>query len=604
MIITIFYPLFTLLPALPLAYTMGSFLLGKPVAGTLNHILGNYSTSESQEDIIANEHWFTQPLNHFSSSRSPNLNIMWKQRYFVNTTYWNGDGSPIFIQIGGEGPIKSSYVNDHLYYTKLAKDFSALVFAIEHRFYGKSQPAGGDLSLKNLRYLSSQQALADLARFTEGMVKKYAAPHSPVIVFGCSYPGALSAWFRLKYPHLVAGSISSSAPLHAKLDFYEYLEVVASSLEYWGTKECVNIVQNATNTLHKMLVNNSMHKKLIQDFNLCTTDSEGNIINPLETAKDQGNFISTALGNIMLVVQYNNMTKGPNVSDICTFLNASILSGHTALSSYAALNEWFLNRTNNTCVSVFYNDSIKQLRNTAAGDSPMRQWIYQQCQEFGYFATTSSLEERVFGPAPPNDDYPLSKSLDICRDTFDWFDYNEILGNNNIDSTNNFYGSTNISSSNILFVHGSLDPYHVLGVTSSRGNSMPAILIPYTAHCADILMPKPSDPPQLQTARDHITKYIKSWMPPHCSRKCLDSGTCISDDGDPVCVCSNGNTGTDCQNIPSTDPEPVPLAMYALSTIGGIIGGSLLLYFVIWVRSSKEFPLRTNSRQNPVRASM
>ena len=38
---------------------------------------------------------------------------------------------------------------------------------------------------------------------------------TPFITIGGSYPGALSAWFRYKYPHLTIGSIASSAVVKA-----------------------------------------------------------------------------------------------------------------------------------------------------------------------------------------------------------------------------------------------------------------------------------------------------------------------------------------------------------------------------------------------------
>lgn len=87
----------------------------------------------------------------------------------------------------------------------------ALLTAVEHRFYGKSQPFD-DLSKESLEYLSAEQALSDLAHFLNFITK--GEPYRPVIVVGGSYPGALSAWFRSRYPQLSVGSWSSSGVVY------------------------------------------------------------------------------------------------------------------------------------------------------------------------------------------------------------------------------------------------------------------------------------------------------------------------------------------------------------------------------------------------------
>jgi hypothetical protein len=76
------------------------------------------------------------------------------------------------------------------------------------------------MSTKNLAYLHSQEALADIANFIGSKNDEYKFNSNiKWILFGGSYPGSLVAWARLKYPHLVHASISSSAPLLAKVDF-------------------------------------------------------------------------------------------------------------------------------------------------------------------------------------------------------------------------------------------------------------------------------------------------------------------------------------------------------------------------------------------------
>lgn len=76
-----------------------------------------------------------------------------------------------------------------------------------------------DLSTDNLRFLSSRQALADLAHFRTVMAESPGLTNRKWVAFGGSYPGSLAAWFRLKYPHLVHTSVATSAPVYATVNF-------------------------------------------------------------------------------------------------------------------------------------------------------------------------------------------------------------------------------------------------------------------------------------------------------------------------------------------------------------------------------------------------
>ncbi|KAK7284825.1 hypothetical protein RJT34_19578 [Clitoria ternatea] len=156
--------------------------------------------------------FFSQILDHYDYN--PQSYQTFQQRYLINGTYWGGakKKASIFVYAGNEGDIEWFTQN-----TGLAPYFKALLLFIEHRFYGKSLPFGGnkevDADGSTLGYMSSTQALADYATLIIDLKKNLSATESPVVVFGGSYGGMLAAWFRMKYPHVAIGALASSAPI-------------------------------------------------------------------------------------------------------------------------------------------------------------------------------------------------------------------------------------------------------------------------------------------------------------------------------------------------------------------------------------------------------
>jgi anaerobic glycerol-3-phosphate dehydrogenase len=112
-------------------------------------------------------------------------------------------------------------------------------------------------------HLSSDQALADLAYFIQQMRDTHShkiADNTPFITIGGSYPGALSAWFRYKYPHLTIGAIASSAVIQAIEDFSDFDEQMYLSALKSGDY-CVTAINNSIAEIESRLRTNATEYK-------------------------------------------------------------------------------------------------------------------------------------------------------------------------------------------------------------------------------------------------------------------------------------------------------------------------------------------------------
>lgn len=86
--------------------------------------------------------------------------------------------------------------------------------------------------------------------------------------------------------------------------------------------------------------------------------------------------------------------------------------------------------------------------------------------------------------------------------------------NQSVASTNAYYGGRDIPTNvtNIVFPNGSIDPWHALGITHNLTDSLTAIYINGTAHCANMYPARNSDLPALVTAREEITHILGTWL--------------------------------------------------------------------------------------------
>jgi len=166
------------------------------------------------------ELWKDTKVDHFNGKDDQ----YFSQKYYINATSWDEEGGVIMFYLGNEaglsGPPQFGYL------LELAEKHKALLVSCEHRFYGDSIP-NNNMSSSNLQYLTVEQAMADFSDFITFFNGAYLSDMTSErrwFVFGRSYGGALSSWFRIEYPYLSKGSLSSSGVVNSVLWYSEFDE--------------------------------------------------------------------------------------------------------------------------------------------------------------------------------------------------------------------------------------------------------------------------------------------------------------------------------------------------------------------------------------------
>ncbi|XVF07596.1 hypothetical protein REPUB_Repub06bG0153000 [Reevesia pubescens] len=419
------------------------------------------SLASKTSNKIYKEKYFTQILDHFNFD--PKSYQRFQHRYLINETYWGGPkkNAPIFVYTGNEGDIEWFAQNTGFMFD-IAPYFKALLVFIEHRFYGKSIPFGGDKDIaysnaSTLGFLTSTQALADYATLIIDLKKNLTAVDSPVVVFGGSYGGMLATWFRLKYPHMAIGALASSAPI---LNFeniispYSFNNIITQDFRS-ESENCYKMIKGSWKQIEDTGRQAGGLDLLQKSFRICKNDIDvGDLESWLETA-----FVYTAMTDYPTPANFLNPLPAYPVKQMCKAIDDPTTRNDTFEKLYGAANVYYNYTGTATCFNPSYSPDPHGLN----------MWGWQACTEM-IMPTNGNNKESIF----PESQWNYSRRAASCKGFYGvaprphWISTE--FGGHDIYRVLKRFGS------NIIFFNGLRDPWSGGGVLKNISKTVVAIV--------------------------------------------------------------------------------------------------------------------------------
>lgn len=468
---------------------------------------------------------------HNETRYEPHANGSFNLRYWFDATYYK-PGGPVFVLLGGEtsGEGRLPFLQKGIVH-QVIEATGGLGVILEHRYYGKSFPVP-DLTTKNLRFLSTEQSLAEIDYFAknvkfEGIDADLTAPNTPWVVYGGSYAGAQAAFLRVVYPETFWGTISSSGVTVSIYDYWEYFEPA----RLYGPPDCIKNTQLLIDVVDGILIRqNSTEKKQAlkavfglgnvtddRDFAGQITGVYGLQSTNWDPEENSASFFNYCHNITVDEVSSENLR--PAVADLVTtagYPNDTLVQNIT-LKAIAWLNSTALagyRRSKLSQDSYFTTLNATALQKyTTLEDYGATSWSYQVCTEWGYIQTGNT----------PADIKPLiSRTLDIDYLTFFCRAQFNITTPPETDRVNK-YGNYSINYERLAQLGGNADPWRPAtplwypeSRTSSTGH--PWLLISHGVHhweengIFENETTPDLPPPQVVYAQQFLKNFVVDWV--------------------------------------------------------------------------------------------
>ncbi|CAD5217098.1 unnamed protein product [Bursaphelenchus xylophilus] len=396
----------------------------------------------------------------------PDNNQTWKQYYYERS---RSDSNVNILYIGGEGPNSLQKLDAAVSpsYPGLVEDlrqaFGAAVYTLEHRYYQSSYPVKHPRTAEDFKYLSSQQALADIENFIKAMNK--GRRNQKWITIGGSYAGMLAIWHRQLYPQSTVGTIGSSGPVHAVANFTSFFMVAQIGYKQQYPK-CYEWLKKAFAEFKVLLENKDDKLKKLYPVLAERYD--------IEKEEDAHYFAYHVVSDAYTQIQFRiwgicgHYSPTPNETPVQTLAR---LFGHTA----------------DDIESVYW-----------------RSWMWQVCNEFGFFYSPDDAN------CLANGIYDIKKVYGVqCKRFFGpkfTYEYME----KQIQKTLDFYQMDKpYPATNAIITNSVYDPWSGQGLKKATSDTVKFFWIRNGTHCHDLYS---GSNPDVYESRKVIKQEVARWI--------------------------------------------------------------------------------------------
>lgn len=482
---------------------------------------------------------FSVPIDHFhnESRYEPHSGDSFPLRYWLDISNYKPGGPVIVLHSGEFDSTERLPYLQHGIVPILTKATGGVGLIMEHRYYGTSFPVP-DLTTESLRFLTTEQALADTAYFAKhvrfpGLEHlDLTASKTPWVIYGGSYAGAFAAFARKLYSEVFWGAISSSGVTAAVEDLWQYFEAARR----YAPGDCGPTTQKLTHVVDTVLFGDDRAKVLgfkqlfglgdLDDDDFATTITRGlyglqsTNWDPEEDVSSLGIYCAVVTSNFQLFASTTHLI--PTVQDLVAkagfAAEAEVLSVRM-LNYIGYVRDYVKTDLAKGCkgksVSECFSPRYSTPNDTSLNAGWLRSWSWQVCTQWGYFVT---------GSGTPRDQLPMiSRAITLesasshCKRLFN------ITTSPDVESINKL-GGFNFSYPRLAILDGLQDPWrsatpHASGLPDRESTtSEPFMLIDWGVHHWDEFG-LPEDvhveglpPPQVAEAHMAEIEFVKAWL--------------------------------------------------------------------------------------------